>query len=82
MTLAVTGDAGKTLVLQTNLARFGIVQLARTGTVSLKRGQFLLEVNSTFSSNSTQNTCDEVQGVIAHGAGHRSQHRAAQGFVA
>lgn len=46
MTLAVTGDAGKTLVLQGNLGRFGIVQLARTGTVSLKRGQLLLEVQS------------------------------------
>ena len=45
MTLVVTGDAGKTLVLEANLAHFGIAQLARTGTVSLKRGQLLLEVS-------------------------------------
>ncbi len=50
MTLAVTGDAGKTLVLQRNLARFGIVQLARTGTVSLKRGSLLLEVTASLRS--------------------------------
>ena len=50
MTLAVTGDAGKTLVLQSNLARFGIEQLARTGTVALKRGSLLLEVTSSLRS--------------------------------
>ena len=46
MTLVVTGDAGKTVTLEANLARFGIAQLARTGTVSLKRGQLLLEVSA------------------------------------
>lgn len=46
MTLVVTGDAGKTVTLEANLARFGIVQLARTGTVSLKRGQLLLEASA------------------------------------
>ena len=46
MTLVVTGDAGKTVTLEANLARFGIAQLARTGTVSLKRGQLLLEVTA------------------------------------
>ncbi len=48
--MAVTGDAGKTVVLQSNLQHFGIVQLARTGTVSLKRGGLLLEVTSTLGS--------------------------------
>lgn len=50
ITLSVTGDAGKTLVLQSNLMRFGIVQLARTGTVALKRGNLLLEVTATMAT--------------------------------
>lgn len=63
MTLAVTGDAGKTLVLQGNLARFGIVQLARTGTVSLKRGQLLLEVISGHSNgySSSETSSERVR---------------------
>ena len=42
----VTVDAGKTVTLEANLACFSIVQLARTGTVSLKRRQQLLEVSA------------------------------------
>jgi len=44
LTLAVTGDAGKVLAMQLKLAKFGIVELARTGKISLKRGRQLLEM--------------------------------------
>jgi acetolactate synthase-1/3 small subunit len=43
LTLAVTGDAGKVLAMQLKLAKFGIVQLARTGKISLKRGRQVLQ---------------------------------------
>lgn len=44
MTLSVTGDAGKVMALQLKLAKFGIVELMRTGKIALKRGQQLLEM--------------------------------------
>ena len=44
MTLSVTGDAGKVMALQLKLAKFGIVELVRTGKIALKRGQQLLEM--------------------------------------
>lgn len=44
VSLAVTGDAGKMLAFQRNLTKFGIVELVRTGKISLKRGRQLLEM--------------------------------------
>jgi Small subunit of acetolactate synthase len=44
VTLSVTGDAGKVMALQLKLAKFGIVELVRTGKIALKRGQQLLEM--------------------------------------
>jgi Small subunit of acetolactate synthase len=61
MTLVVTGDAGKTVTLEANLARFGIAQLARTGTVSLKRGQLLLEVTAPRARIHV-----DIQGFVVH----------------
>jgi Small subunit of acetolactate synthase len=44
VTLSVTGDAGKVMALQLKLAKFGIVELVRTGKIALKRGRQLLEM--------------------------------------
>lgn len=54
MTLAVTGDAGKVLAMQLKLAKFGIVQLARTGKISLKRGRQVLRSSTPWILNDAQ----------------------------
>eukprot|EP00208_Stichococcus_sp_RCC1054_P004217 CAMPEP_0206137548 /NCGR_PEP_ID=MMETSP1473-20131121/2652_1 /ASSEMBLY_ACC=CAM_ASM_001109 /TAXON_ID=1461547 /ORGANISM="Stichococcus sp, Strain RCC1054" /LENGTH=516 /DNA_ID=CAMNT_0053530689 /DNA_START=1652 /DNA_END=3202 /DNA_ORIENTATION=- len=60
VTLAATGGASKTEALQLNLAKHGVVQLCRTGQVSLKRGGQLLDV--TASMTRSMDDLEEVGG--------------------
>ncbi|KAI8474701.1 MAG: small subunit of acetolactate synthase-domain-containing protein [Monoraphidium minutum] len=43
MTLCASGDPGKTAALSKMLAKFGVLEVCRTGRISLKRGEDLLE---------------------------------------
>jgi acetolactate synthase-1/3 small subunit len=43
ITLCVSGDPGKTVALQKVLSKFGVMEVCRTGRISLKRGEALLE---------------------------------------
>lgn len=65
MTVAVTGDAGKVLAMQLKLAKFGIVQLARTGKISLKRGRQVLHISHPLGYSRMRNIaclthCDQL----------------------
>jgi acetolactate synthase-1/3 small subunit len=46
LVLCVSGDPGKTAAFQRVLSRFGVVEVARTGRISLKRGEHLLHGSS------------------------------------
>lgn len=46
LVLCVSGDPGKTAAFQRVLSRFGVVEVARTGRISLKRGEALLHGSS------------------------------------
>lgn len=43
LTLCVSGDPGKTVAMQRVLSKFGVMEVCRTGRISLKRGEALLE---------------------------------------
>jgi acetolactate synthase-1/3 small subunit len=43
ITLCVSGDPGKTVAMQRVLSKFGVMEVCRTGRISLKRGAALLE---------------------------------------
>ena len=43
ITLAVIGDESKTEAISNLLAEFGILELVRTGTVALERGQYTID---------------------------------------
>ncbi|WIA36702.1 hypothetical protein OEZ86_007979 [Tetradesmus obliquus] len=43
ITLCVSGDPGKTVAMQNVMTKFGVMEVCRTGRISLKRGEALLE---------------------------------------
>jgi acetolactate synthase-1/3 small subunit len=51
LTMAVTGDPGKTAAFHKSLAKYVILAVARTGKISLRRGERLLETGSTGSKD-------------------------------
>lgn len=51
LTLAVTGDPGKTAAFHKALTKYAILAVARTGKIALKRGEKLLETGSLASKD-------------------------------
>jgi len=66
--LCVSGDPGKTAAFQRVLARFGVVEVARTGRISLKRGEALLHGSSDALMAQAQAQA-QAQGLQAGGEG-------------
>ncbi|KAI3433438.1 hypothetical protein D9Q98_003253 [Chlorella vulgaris] len=60
-TLQVTGDVGKMEALRRVLAKFGVVELVRTGRISLKRGERMFDTGAWGRASSAQRPHAEVQ---------------------
>jgi acetolactate synthase I/III small subunit len=68
LVLCVSGDPGKTAAFQRVLSRFGVVEVARTGRISLKRGESLLHGSSDALMAQAQAQA-QAQGLQAGGEG-------------
>lgn len=61
MTLQVTGDVGKMEAFRRVLAKFGVVELVRTGRISLKRGDRMFDTGAWSQRSSTPRAHPSVQ---------------------
>ncbi|KAL4421974.1 hypothetical protein ABPG77_010997 [Micractinium sp. CCAP 211/92] len=69
LTLQVTGDVGKMEALRRALAKFGIVELVRTGRISLKRGDRMFDTGSWNPRTATRPHVTVEQPPIQDGEG-------------
>lgn len=60
-TMAVTGDPGKMAAFQKVLTKFGLVQIARTGRIALKRGENMFSGNAGFNVSEEEAASSSVR---------------------